>query len=148
MKLFLTVFGMIGLLFLNGCSLIGEVNDTVEYVDITTEYINSTKTFANEVPQLAKEAVTDETARQNLENELGQMKEQIHSFNEIEPPSVAEDIHNQIVSSNAKLEEGIDMYLDNIENGTLDPAALENSEILTTVNEISSLMEKINQVLN
>ena len=40
------------------------------------------------------------------------------------------------------------MYLDNIENGTLDPAALENSEILTTVNEISSLMEKINQVLN
>ena len=86
MKIFLTVFGMIGLLFLNGCSLIGEVNDTVEYVDITTEYINSTKTFANEVPQLAKEAVTDETARQNLENELGQMKEQIHSFNEIEPP--------------------------------------------------------------
>ena len=110
--------------------------------------LNSTKTFANEVPQLAKEAVTDETARQNLENELGQMKEQIHSFNEIEPPSIAEDIHNQIVSSNAKLEEGIDMYLDNIENGTLDPAALENSEILTTANEISSLMEKINQVLN
>jgi len=148
MKMFLTVFGMIGLLFLNGCSLIGEVNDTVEYVDITTEYINSTKTFANEVPQLAKEAVTDETARQNLENELGQMKEQIHAFNEIEPPSIAEDIHNQIVTSNTKLEEGIDMYLDNIENGTLDPAALENSEILTTVNEISGLREKINQVLN
>ena len=148
MKIFLTAFGMIGLLFLNGCSLIGEVNDTVEYVDITTEYINSTKTFANEVPQLAKEAVTDETARQNLENELGQMKEQIHAFNEIGPPSVAEDIHNQIVSSNTKLEEGIVVYLDNIENGTLDPAALENSEILTTANEISSLMEKINQVLN
>ena len=76
------------------------------------------------------------------------MKEQIHAFNEIEPPSIAEDIHNQIVSSNTKLEEGIDVYLDNIENGTLDPAVLENSGILKTVNEISSLMENINQVLN
>ena len=148
MKKFIMVFGLIGLLFLNGCSLIGEVNDTVEYVDITTEYINSTKTFAAEVSTLAKEAVADETARQNLEDELEKMKEQIHSFNQVEPPTVAEDIHNQIVSSNAKLEEGIDVYLDNIENGSIDPATLENSEILTTVNEISNLMETINQVLN
>ena len=148
MKKFIMVFGFIGLLFLNGCSLIGEVNDTVEYVDITTEYINSTKTFAAEVSTLAKEAVADETARQNLEDELEKMKEQIHSFNQVEPPTVAEDIHNQIVSSNAKLEEGIDVYLDNIENGSIDPATLENSEILTTVNEISNLMETINQVLN
>ena len=148
MKKFIMGFGLIGLLFLNGCSLIGEVNDTVEYADITTEYINSTKTFATEVSALAKEAVADETARQNLEAELEKMKEQIHSFNQVEPPTVAEDIHNQIVSSNAKLEEGIDVYLDNIENGSIDPATLENSEILTTVNEISNLMENINQVLN
>ena len=148
MKKFIMVFGFIGLLFLNGCSLIGEVNDTVEYVDITTEYINSTKTFAAEVSTLAKEAVADETARQNLEDELEKMKEQIHSFNQVEPPTVAEDIHNQIVSSNAKLEAGIDVYLDNIKNGSIDPATLENSEILTTVNEISNLMETINQVLN
>ncbi len=148
MKKFIMVFGLIGLLFLNGCSLIGEVNNTIEYANITTEYINSTKTFATEVSTLAKEAVADETARQNLEDELEKMKEQIHSFNQVEPPTVAEDIHNQIVSSNAKLEEGIDVYLDNIENGSIDPAALENSEILTTVNEISNLMETINQVLN
>ena len=148
MKKFIMVFGLIGLLFLNGCSLIGEVNNTIEYANITTEYINFTKTFATEVSTLAKEAVADEAARQNLEDELEKMKEQIHSFNQVEPPTVAEDIHNQIVSSNAKLEEGIDVYLDNIENGSIDPAALENSEILTTVNEISNLMETINQVLN
>lgn len=147
MKKFVSVFGMIGLLFLNGCSLIGEVTNTVEYANIAKDYINTTSAFANEVPQLAKEAVTDETARQNLENELNTMKEQIHSFNQVEPPAVAEAIHNQIVSSNAKLEEGIDLYLDNIENGSIDPAVLENSGILTTVNEISSLMDNINQVL-
>ena len=148
MKKLLTAIGLAGMLFLSGCSILGEVNNTVEYANITTDYIESTKTFASEVPQLAKDAVTDETARKNLEDELEIMKEKINSFNEVEPPSIAEDIHNQILTSNEKLEEGIDLYLVNIENGTLDPSVLENSEIMTTVNEISSLMENINQVLN
>jgi Family of unknown function (DUF6376) len=148
MKKLLTTIGLVGMLFLSGCSILGEVNNTVEYANITTDYIESTKTFASEVPQLAKDAVTDETARKNLEDELEIMKEKINSFNEVEPPSIAEDIHNQILTSNEKLEEGIDLYLVNIENGDLDPAVLENSEIMTTVNEISSLMENINQVLN
>jgi Family of unknown function (DUF6376) len=148
MKKLLTTIGLAGMLFLSGCSILGEVNNTVEYANITTDYIESTKTFASEVPQLAKDAVTDEIARKNLEDELESMKEKINSFNEVEPPSIAEDIHNQILTSNEKLEEGIDLYLVNIENGTLDPSVLENSEIMTTVNEISSLMENINQVLN
>ena len=148
MKKLLTAIGLAGMLFLSGCSILGEVNNTVEYANITTDYIESTKTFASEVPQLAKDAVTDETARKNLEDELEIMKEKINSFNEVEPPSIAEDIHNQILTSNEKLEEWIDLYLVNIENGTLDPSVLENSEIMTTANEISSLMENINQVLN
>lgn len=137
-----------GLLFLSGCSLVGEVNNTVEYANATTEYLDTAKTFANEVPQLANDAVTDEQARQNLEDELVKMKEEINQFNNTEAPAIAEDIHNQIVSANTQLEEGIDLYLTNIENGKLDPAFLENSGILTTVNEISSLMENIEQLVN
>jgi hypothetical protein len=148
MKKLFVLFGMLGMLFLGGCSLLGEVNNTVEYANVTTEYMESIKTFANEVPQLAKDAVADETARKSLETELELMKENINSFNEIEPPSIAEDIHNQIVASNEKLEEGIDMYLVNIKNGTLDPDVLENSEIMTTINEITSLRENIEQVFN
>jgi hypothetical protein len=148
MKKLFVLFGMMGMLFLGGCSLLGEVNNTVEYANVTTEYMESIKTFANEVPQLAKDAVADETARKSLETELELMKENINSFNEIEPPSIAEDIHNQIVASNEKLEEGIDMYLVNIKNGTLDPDVLENSEIMTTINEITSLRENIEQVFN
>ena len=148
MKKLLGLFEMLGILFLGGCSLLGEVNNTVEYANVATDYMESTKAFVNEVPHLAKDAVTDETARKSLETELKLMKENINSFNKVEPPSIAEDIHNQIVASNEKLEEGIDMYLVNIENGSLDPDVLENSKIMTTINEITSLKENIEQVLN
>jgi hypothetical protein len=148
MKKMMTVFGMIGWVFLSGCSLLGEVNNSLEYANTTTDYMNTAKNFANEVPQLANDAVTDEAARQQLEEEIITMKEEIKKFNEAEVPSIAEDIHNQIVSSNAKLEEGLDMYLTNIENGKLDPDLLENSEIISTVNELSSLMDQIEELGN
>lgn len=148
MKKILMLFGLIGILFLSGCSLVGEVNDTIEYANTTTDYLNTAKTFAADVQQLANEAVTDEQARQDLEDELITMKEEINQFNNIEAPAIAEDVHNQIISANTQLEEGIDLYLTNIENGKFDLTFLENSGILTTVNEISSLMESIEQLVN
>ncbi len=148
LKKVMTTMGVAGMVFLSGCSLIGEVNNTLEYVNTTTEYIDDAKNFANEVPELANDAIANEKARKRLEAELTTMKENINQFNETEVPGIAEDIHNQIVSTNAKLEEGIDMYLTNIENGKLDPAILEKSEILTTVNEISSLMDQIEKLTN
>ncbi|KAA9023635.1 DUF6376 family protein [Niallia endozanthoxylica] len=136
------------LLILGGCSFISEVNSTVEYANEATEYIDTVQSFANEVPTLAQDAVIDEAARKNLESELLTMKEEIERFNEIEPPSIAEDLHTQIVNSNTKLTEGIDLYLTNIENGVLDPAFLEETGLLTTITEITSLMENIQQLLN
>lgn len=148
MKKIITTITILGMVFLSGCSLLGEVNNTLVYANTTTDYINSAKNFANEVPQLANDAVTSEEARQQLEQELTTMKEKITAFNQTEVPTVAEDIHNQIVSTNTKLEEGIDLYLTNIENGKFDPALLEDSEILTTINEISSLMAQIEKLTN
>jgi peptidoglycan hydrolase CwlO-like protein len=148
LKKIITTMGLAGMMLLSGCSLLGEVNNTLKYANTTTEYMDSAKSFANEVPQLANDAVTNEEARQQLEAELTTMKENIQKFNETEVPSIAEDIHNQIVSTNAKLEEGIDLYLANIENGKLDPALLKDSGILTTVNEISSLMDQIKKLTN
>lgn len=148
LKKVIAIIGVTGMVFLSGCSLLGEVNNTLDYVNTTTTYINSTKNFANEVPELANDAVTNEESRQQLEAELTTMKENIREFNETEVPTIAEDIHNQIVSTNVKLEDGIDMYLANIENGKLDPAILKDSEILTTINEISSLMDQIDKLTN
>lgn len=140
--------GLIGMILLSGCSLLGEVNNTLEYANTTTEYMDSAQNFANQVTVLANDAVTDEGARQQLEAELTDMKATIKEFNQTEAPVIAEEVHNQIVNTNAKLEEGIDLYLSNIENGELDPAVLKDSEIITTINEISSLMNQIENLTN
>lgn len=148
MKKMMITMGLIGMIILSGCSLLGEVNNTLEYANTTTEYMDSAQNFANQITALTNDAVTDEGARQQLEAELTDMKATIKEFNQTEAPAIAEDVHNQIVSTNAKLEKGIDLYLANIENGKLDPAVLKDSEIITTINEISSLMNQIKNLTN
>ena len=145
----MTTIGLTGMVLLSGgFSLLGEVNNTLEYATTTTEYIDIANNFANEVTELANDAVANEESRKQLEEELTAMKAKIQEYNETKAPAIAEDIHNQIVSTNTKLEDGIDTYLANIENGKLDPAILKDSEILTTINEISSLMNQIEQLTN
>ncbi|WP_394232246.1 DUF6376 family protein [Niallia oryzisoli] len=148
LKRTMTILIISGLLILSGCSLISEVNSTVEYANEATEYIDTVQNFSNQLPALAGDAVTDEAARDTLETELLAMKDEIETFNQIEPPSIAKDLHTQIVNSNAKLNEGIDLYLTNMENGVLDPAFLEETGVLTTITEITGLMENIQQLVN
>ena len=98
LKKIMTTIGLTGMVLLSGCSLLGEVNNTLEYATTTTEYIDTANNFANEVTELANDAVANEEARQQLEEELTAMKAKIQEFNETEAPAIAEDIHNQIVS--------------------------------------------------
>lgn len=143
MKKIITVLGLLSMLLLSGCSILGEVNNSLDYINKVTEYIDTAKNFANEVPALAQDAVTNAEARENLKTELQKMKEEIIAFNKIEAPSIAADIHESIINSNVKLQEGIDLYLTNIENGKLDPAFLEDSEMMKTINEITEFMNQI-----
>lgn len=136
------------ILTLSGCSLLGEVNSSLEYADNATGYVSTVKEFANEVPALSQDAVTDTEARENLEKELQLMKTEIEEFNATEPPQIAESIHEKIVSSNQQLSDGIDLYLNNIENGQFDPEALENSEIMKSIENITSLANQIEELGN
>ena len=122
MKKIITLIAIISTVLLSGCSIIGEVNNSLNYVNQVTDYMNTAKNFANEIPQLAQESVTSTEAMKDLENELIVMNKEIDDFNEIKAPSLAEDIHDNIVNSNLKLQEGIDLYLANIKDGKLDPA--------------------------
>lgn len=143
MKKISILFGLLGAILLSGCSILGEVNNSIDYADQATSYLDKASKFAEDVPQMAQDAVTNQEVRGNLEKELIAMKEEIKTFNETKAPSIAEDIHNQIVEYNEKLNSGIDSYLQNIENGKWDPAILEDSEIMKTLNELTSLMNKI-----
>ncbi|MGE7781088.1 DUF6376 family protein [Peribacillus sp. NPDC097264] len=136
------------LILLTGCSLLGEVNSSLDYADTATSYVGTVKEFANEVPALSKDAVTDKEAMKTLENELQTMKTEIEEFNETEPPQIADGIHDKIVSSNQQLQDGIDLYLKNMEDGTLDPAVLEDSEIMKTIDNITSLTNQIEKLGN
>ncbi|CAM4101155.1 DUF6376 family protein [Lederbergia lenta] len=146
MKKIIAVFGLLSMIILSGCSLIEDVNHSLDYVNKGTDYIHTTQSFANELPTLAQDAIANKEAREDLESKLQAMKEEIQAFNEIEAPSIASDIHNSIVSSNKKLEEGIDLYLSHIENGTFDTDLLENSEIMTTITELNELKNQIEEL--
>ncbi|MGG0287514.1 DUF6376 family protein [Peribacillus butanolivorans] len=147
MKKIITIAFM-SILTLSGCSLLGEVNSSLEYADNATGYVSTVKEFANEVPALSQDAATDTEARENLEKELQLMKTEIEEFNATKPPQIAESIHEKIVSSNQQLSDGIDLYLNNIENGQFDPEALENSEIMKSIENITSLANQIEELGN
>lgn len=147
MKKIMTI-ALLSILTLSGCSLLGEVNSSLEYADNATEYISTVKKFSNEVPALSQDAVANTEARANLEKELELMKTEIEEFNATEPPQIAEGIHEKIVSSNQQLSDGIELYLNNIENGQIDPKALEDSEIMKSIDNITGLAKQIEELGN
>ncbi|MBO0998776.1 hypothetical protein IOC57_13635 [Bacillus sp. SD075] len=147
MKKIMTI-ALLSILTLSGCSLLGEVNSSLEYADNATEYVNTVKDFTNEVPALSQDAVTNDEARANLEKELELMKTEIEEFNATEPPQIAEGFHEKLVSSNQQLSEGIELYLNNIENGQIDPKALEDSEIMKSIDNITGLAKQIEEFGN
>jgi len=144
-KPLITIFLAAGV-FLGGCSLVEEASNTVTYVNDAVNYMNEANDFVNEVPPIVTDAVTDQQKLAELETRLEEMKEEIQAFNELQPPEIAADLHQQMVDYNQNTEEGIDLVLSQIENGTLDPAVLENTEIYQSLEEISSIVAQIKQL--
>ncbi|ELK46608.1 DUF6376 family protein [Halobacillus sp. ACCC02827] len=143
-KLSAALVGAIGVL--GGCSMLEGVNNSLSYVNEATEYANEASSFAQEAPSLAEQAVQDPDAAGELETKLEEMKADIEEFNELDAPSVAEDLHQQVVSQNDKALEGIQVYLDNVENGTLDPSVIENTELFQTMSELSQIVDQIEEI--
>ncbi|WP_408007599.1 DUF6376 family protein [Pseudalkalibacillus sp. A8] len=141
-----SVMVLISIMILSGCSLLQGVNNTLEYVNEATNYINTASTFADEVPALAEQAVSDKNARVELEERLNQMKSDITAFNELDPPGVAEGVHEKIEGYNDTLEQGIDGYLSKVENGEVDPKMLEDYEILQTINQLTNIKNQLEQL--
>ncbi|WP_235848424.1 DUF6376 family protein [Litchfieldia alkalitelluris] len=144
LKLILITTAM--LFFLGGCSFIEDVNNSVNYVNEATAYVNEVSTFVKEVPPLAEQAISDEQALAELEIKLEDMKSEIVAFNELKAPELATEIHEQIVTHNNQALDGIESYLSNIENGKLDPAILENSDVYQSFREITNTIDEIKQL--
>lgn len=148
MKKISIAFLMASGILLSGCSALEGVNNTLNYATEASEYANEASAFVKEVPDLAKRAVNDEQAARELETKLEEMKTNIEEFNELEAPEIGADLHQQVVNQNNRAIEGIDLYLNNMENGKLDSAVLDNTQAFKSLQEITSLIDQIKQLAN
>jgi hypothetical protein len=144
-KKLLVLSAIIGLL-LSGCSLLNDAKDSLTYVNGAKDYFDKATAFANDAPAIAKQAVANKQAAAELKTMLQDMKQEISTFNKLQAPEIAVDLHQQLVDQNNKLTAGIDLYLKNIKNGVLDPSVLENTEIFQSVQKISSILDQIKQL--
>lgn len=148
MKKWLIVISASILLLVSGCSFLSDAKDTVTYINEATDYLGKATDFANEAPSLAQQAVKDSQAAKELEAMLKDMQQEVETFNSLQAPELAADLHQQIVEKNNVILDGVNLYLDNIKDGMLDPAILENTELFQTVEEISSIINQIKQLGN
>ncbi|MDR4886803.1 DUF6376 family protein [Fredinandcohnia sp. QZ13] len=56
---------------------------------------------------------------------------------------IAADLHQQIVDYNQQAEEGVALFLENIENGQIDPTLFENSEVFQTLQNLTNTIDQI-----
>ncbi|MCU4767109.1 DUF6376 family protein [Bacillus toyonensis] len=126
-----------------GCSIVEEGKNSLDYAQKATDYVNEISAFANEAPALAEKAVNDKEARKELEAKLNEIKQDIPAFNELTPPDVAKDLHQQIVGYNEKLNTLIDTSMKKAEEGKIDVEQFKNSELMQTMDQVRDLKDKI-----
>ncbi|KZE64925.1 hypothetical protein AWM68_09770 [Fictibacillus phosphorivorans] len=131
---------------LTGCSVVEDVTNGVNYVPAATEYINDVQQFSKDIPGLAEKAISDQNARVELEKALQDINADIKDFNELTPPSVFEDIHNQVLDHNQTLQDGIDQYLTAVKNGEFSPDFLKESGLLDDIAVYTDLLNDIKKL--
>ncbi|MDR4985071.1 hypothetical protein CN491_10165 [Bacillus cereus] len=137
------LFAIIVSIGLMGCSVVEEGKNSLDYAQKATDYVNEISAFANEAPALVEKAVNDEEARKELETKLNEIKQDIPAFNELTPPDVAKDLHQQIVGYNEKLNTLIDTSMKKIEEGKIDVEQFKNSELMQTIDQVQALKDKV-----
>lgn len=140
MRKLLLLFILLSSTMLSACSLLDRANNSLEYVNQAKEHINKLSTFAEQAPQMMKDAALNPEVKQELENQLNGLKKEIEQFNLISAPSIAKDIHQQLVDKNKVLLQEINKVVD---NGHLALDKLQNSPIFTTMNDITNLINRI-----
>ncbi|TDL31382.1 hypothetical protein E2R51_13515 [Jeotgalibacillus sp. S-D1] len=142
-KILCTTLFAISLFVLGGCSILEEVNSSLNYANESTEYINELQDFGENAPSLLQDAATNPDAKAELEAQITTLKANINEFNDLEEPSIAADLHNSVVEKNEQLLNGIDTAM---ESGELSVEKLQNTEIFSVINEMTQLLDQIQQL--
>ncbi|WP_432414265.1 DUF6376 family protein [Bacillus altitudinis] len=151
MKQYVMAFLFTGTFLLSGCSgLLDQVNDTTTYVTEANEYVMDIQQFTEDFPQLAEEAVQDAAKRADLTQQLESLKADIQEFNELTAPSIAEDLHAQIIEKNKVLSEEIQTYLQQLKMDNFDAAAIleDQQGLMKQLQQSVNLLQDIEQLTN
>lgn len=146
MKKLLIVLSASMLLLLGGCSFLSDAQDTITYVNEATDYLAAATDFASDAPALAQQAIGDIQAAEDLQVMLENMQQTVEAFNELQAPDIAAELHQQIIEQNSVIVAEIETYLNNFKDGLLDPAILENTELFQSVQDITSIIDQIQQL--
>ncbi|NLP50493.1 DUF6376 family protein [Bacillus sp. RO1] len=143
MRKVIITFALLSSILLSGCSVLEEVNSSLEYVNEATDHINTWKNFGEEAPQMIQDAAKDANAKKELETRLNEMLVEIDEFNNTEAPAIAEGVHQQIVDKNQELQ-------DVIENAMVDGEValekLQDSELITLIDEVTTMMNLLEEL--
>ena len=145
MRKIILVFVILSTVLMSACSLLEEVNNSLDYVNKATDHINTLSNFGEEAPQMIKDAATNPKTKEELENELKKIKQNLEEFNMIEAPALAEDIHQKLVDKNKAIEEVINGAM---ENGEIALEKLENTQIFTLITEITTFLNLLEELGN
>ncbi|MCA1039869.1 DUF6376 family protein [Bacillus infantis] len=141
----LFMFAVIAL-SLAGCSFLEEAAGTVEYANKAAEHIEKLNAFAEDAPGMIEEAAKNSEIRQQLEERLVILKEDIENFIQLqEIPAAAEAIHEELAAKNEMLLAEINLAID---GGNLALDQLESSEMIKTINDASALLNRIEGLMN
>lgn len=133
-------------LSLAGCSFLEEAAGTVEYSNKAAEHIEKLNAFAEDAPGMIEEAAGDPEIRQQLEERLVILKEDIENFIQLQDiPAAAEAIHEELAAKNEVLLAEINLA---INGGNLALDQLESSEMIKTINDASALLNRIEGLMN
>ena len=131
---------------LTGCSVVEQIDRSVNYTSEAAAYVEQAEAFARELHELAKQAVNDPAMHDKLVAELESMKTRIVEFNALEAPQIAADVHAKIQDYNAMLDREIDQALNALMNDIPAVQAIQDSQIVQTLTDITRLIEQINNL--
>lgn len=127
-------------LALSACSFFQEATAPLNYADQAKEHFDNLADFAQEAPQKIQDAATNPETKQELTDRLTALKKEIEQFNLLDAPSIASDLHRQIVDKSQVLLDEINQAL---AGGNLALDQLQNSPIISTISDITSFMNRI-----
>ncbi len=134
------------LVALSGCSLIEDATNGLQYTEDVTQFIADAEVFSNDLPQLIEQAQNDVTAFSDVEQRLQEFQTEIEEVQALNPPELAESIHNDLMEYTEQLESGVEEMIQAAQEQVINIEAVENSALFQAIRDIQQIQQNLNQL--